>query len=65
LKPFIEGLLSILLGVNMKKLYDLSGREQKVAEASFEYLKSLGWKEKKPAAKKAPAKKAVKDGNSK
>lgn len=49
----------------MKKLYDLSGREQKVAEASFEYLKSLGWKEKKPAAKKAPAKKAVKDGNSK
>jgi hypothetical protein len=48
----------------MKKLYKPSGQEVQVNETSLEYAKSLGWKEKKPAAKKAPAKKAVKDGNS-
>lgn len=49
----------------MHKLYKPCGKEVTVNDSSLEYALSLGWKEKKPAAKKAPAKKAVKDGNSK
>jgi len=41
----------------MNKLYKLDGTEILVNDKSLEYALSLGWNDKKPAAKKkAPAK---------
>lgn len=40
-----------------KKMYNLSGIEVLVNENSVSHLLSLGWTEKKPTKKRAPAKK--------
>jgi hypothetical protein len=41
----------------MKKLYKPCGKEMQVNEKCLDYALSLGWTEKKPTKKRAPAKK--------
>jgi hypothetical protein len=56
--PSSEGLLlTHLRGEAMNKLYKPNGQEILVNDKSLEHALSLGWNDKKPAAKKkAPAK---------